>query len=81
LVKSSDYGFVVAGTSAARRIVAYTGTGTANTWQPTASLGDAVGESVASATVGARKTVVAVGSAAVGPAGQQPVFVLPAGTS
>ena len=40
LVKGSDYGFVVAGTSAAGRIVAYTSTGTGNTWQPTASLGD-----------------------------------------
>jgi hypothetical protein len=76
LVKGSDYGFVVAGTSAAGRIVAYTSTGTGNTWQPTASLGDAAGESIASATVGARETVVAVGFAAVGPTGQQPVFLL-----
>ena len=38
--------------------------------------GDAAGESIASATVGARETVVAVGFAAVGPTGQQPVFLL-----
>ena len=36
LVKGSDDGFVVAGTSAAGQIVAYTSTGTGGTWLPTA---------------------------------------------
>ncbi|HMD23240.1 MAG TPA: MFS transporter [Streptosporangiaceae bacterium] len=75
LVKGSDFGFVVAGTSAAGQIVAYRSTGTGTTWQPTAPLGDTADESVASATVGAGDTVLAVGSTAASPAGQQPVFI------
>ena len=41
LVKGSDYGFVVAGTSAAGQLVAFTAAGTGTTWPPTGSLGDA----------------------------------------
>ena len=46
LVKGSGDGFVVAGTSAAGHILAYTSTGTGTAWQPTAPIGDAAAESV-----------------------------------
>jgi hypothetical protein len=75
LVKGSDYGFVVAGTNAAGQNVDFTSTGDATTWQPTAPLGDAADESVASATVGTGDTVLAVGATAASPVSQQPVFL------
>ena len=40
VVKGSDYGFVVTGTTAKNQYVAYTSTGTGGTWLPTGSLGD-----------------------------------------
>ena len=75
LVKGSDYGFVVAGTSAAGQLVAFTAAGTGTTWAPTGSLGDAGTESVVGATVASAGTIVAVGYTAPGQAGQQPVFL------
>ena len=75
LVKGSDYGFVVAGTSAAGQLVAFTAAGTGTTWPPTGSLGDAGTESVVGATVASAGTIVAVGYTAPGQAGQQPVFL------
>jgi hypothetical protein len=75
VVKGSANGFIVTGTTSAGQIVAYTSTGTGETWQPTGSLGDAATTSVESATVGARGSVIAVGSASAGPIGKQPVFV------
>jgi hypothetical protein len=75
LVKGSDYGFVVAGTSAAGQLVAYTSTGTAGTWQPTGSLGDAGTESVVGATVASPGTIVAIGYTSPSKAGQQAVFL------
>ena len=74
LVKGSDYGFVVSGITAAGQIVAYTSTGTGSTWQATAPLGAAVGQTVDGVTVGARGTVIAVGSASASRTGQRPVF-------
>ena len=75
VVKGSDYGFVVTGTSAAGQVVAYVTSGTGTAWQPTGSLGAAAGESVVSATVGPASTIVAVGSTTGSKAGQQPVFL------
>ena len=75
VVKGSDYGFVLTGTSAAGKIVAYTSTGTGIVWQPTGSLGSTSAESVVSATVAPGSTVVAVGYATAGKVSQQPVFV------
>jgi hypothetical protein len=75
VVKGSDNGFVVTGTTTAGQNVAYTSSGTGTTWQPTGSLGEAAAESVESATVGTEGTVIAVGSTSGGPAGKQPVFV------
>ncbi len=75
LVKGSDYGFVVAGTSAAGQLVAFTAAGTGTTWPPTGSLGDAGTESVVGATVASAGAIVAVGYTAPGQAGQQPVFL------
>ena len=75
LVKGSDYGFVVAGTSAAGQLVAFTAAGTGTTWLPTGSLGDAGSESVVGATVASAGAIVAVGYTAAGQAGQQPVFL------
>ena len=80
VVKGSTNGFVVTGTTSAGQIVAYTGTGTGGTWQPTGSLGNAATESVESATVGARGTVIAVGSGSTGTTGKQPVFVTASST-
>jgi hypothetical protein len=75
VVKGSDYGFVVAGTSAAGQIVAYASSGTGTAWQPTGSLGAAAGESVTGATIGPASTIVAVGSTSGSTASQQPVFL------
>jgi hypothetical protein len=74
LVKGSDGGFVVSGTTAAGQIVAYTSTGTGTAWQATAPLGAAAGQTVDGATVGARGTVIAVGSTSASRTGQQPLF-------
>jgi len=75
VVKGSDYGFVVTGTSAAGQVVAYVSTGTGMAWAPTGSLGDAAGESVTGATVGPASTIVAVGSTTGSNVSQQPVFL------
>jgi hypothetical protein len=75
LVKGSDFGFVVAGASTAGQLVAFTSTGTAGTWQPTASLGNAETESVVGATVASAGTIVAVGYTSPGQVSQQPVFL------
>jgi hypothetical protein len=75
VVKGSDYGFVVAGTSAAGQDVAYVSTGAGTAWQPTGSLGEAAGESVTGVTLGPASTVVAVGSTSGSTVGQQPVFL------
>ena len=75
LVKGSDYGFVVTGTSGSGQLVGYTGTGTGMTWLPTGLLGDAAAESVVGATVAPAGTIVAVGYTAASKTGQQPVFL------
>jgi hypothetical protein len=75
LVKGSDYGFVVTGTSASGQLVGYTSTGTGTTWLPTGLLGNAAGESVVGATVASAGTIVAVGYTAASKLGQQPVFL------
>ena len=75
LVKGSDYGFVVTGTSASGQLVGYTGTGTGTTWLPTGLLGNASAESVVGATVAPAGTIVAVGYTATSKTGQQPVFL------
>ncbi len=75
VVKGTDYGFVVAGQTAAGRIVAYTSTGTGAAWQPTGSLGLAARESVTSVTVAPGGTVVAVGATHGSTVSQQPVFL------
>ena len=82
VVKGSDNGFVVTGTTTAGQNVAYSSSGAGTTWQPTGSLGQTAAESVESATVGAGGTVIAVGfffssssSSSGGTAGKQPVFV------
>ena len=75
VVKGSDYGFVVTGTSASGQLVAYTSTGTGTTWQPTGLLGNAAAESVVGATVAPAGTIVAVGYTAASKTGQQPVFL------
>jgi hypothetical protein len=75
VVKGSDFGFVVTGTSASGQILAYTSTGTGVAWQPAAPLGDAARESVVSATVAPGGTVVAVGFTSASKVGQQPVFL------
>ena len=75
LVKGSDYGFVVTGTSASGQLVGYTSTGTGTTWLPTGLLGNASAESVVGATVAPAGTIVAVGYTAASKTGQQPVFL------
>ena len=76
MVKGSDYGFVVTGTSASGQLVAYTSTGTGTTWLPTGPLGNAAAESVVGATVAPAGTIVAVGYTAASQLGQQPVFLM-----
>src|SRR5262249_36765056 len=61
LVKGGDYGFVVTGASAAGRILAYTSTGPGTSWQPTAPLGAAAGETVSGATTAPDGTIIAIG--------------------
>ncbi len=75
LVKGSDYGFVVTGTSASGQLVGYTSTGTGTTWLPTGLLGNEAAESVVGATVAQAGTIVAVGYSAASKIGQQPVFL------
>ena len=75
LVKGSDYGFVVTGTSASGQLVGYTSTGTGTTWLPTGLLGNAAAESVVGATVAPAGTIVAVGYTAASKVSQQPVFL------
>jgi hypothetical protein len=60
VVKGSDDGFVVTGTTAGGQVVAYVAAGTGTAWQPTGSLGSAAGESVTGAAVGSGGTVIAV---------------------
>ena len=75
VVKGNTNGFVVTGKTTAGQIVAYTSTGSGETWLPTGSLGEATEESVASATVGAGGAVIAVGARSGGALGKQPVFL------
>ena len=75
VVKGSAYGFVVAGTSAAGKLVAYTSTGTGASWQPTGPLGDAADESVVGATVAPAGTIIAVGYTAASKTGQQAMLI------
>ncbi len=75
VVKGSDYGFVVSGTTASGQLVAYTSTGTGATWQPTGTLGRASAESVVGATVAPASTIIAVGYTAGDRVSQQPVFL------
>jgi hypothetical protein len=76
VVKGSQDGFVVTGTSAAGQLTGYTSTGTGASWLPTAPLGSAASESVVGATVAQAGTIVAVGYTAKGQLSQQPVFLL-----
>jgi hypothetical protein len=79
VVKGSDYGLVVTGTSASGQLMSYTSDGAGTAWRQAGPLGDAAAESVDGATVAPDDTVIAVGHTAAGPAGQQPVL-LKAGT-
>ncbi len=75
VVKGSVYGFVVAGTSAAGQLVAYTSTGAGGTWQPTGPLGEAADESVVGATVAPEGTIIAVGYTTRSKIGQQAMLL------
>ena len=75
LVKGSDFGFVVTGTSASGQLVGYTSTGSGTTWLPTGLLGNAAAQSVVGATVAPAGTIVAVGYTAASKVGQQAVFL------
>jgi len=75
VVKGSDYGFVVTGTTAEGQLVGYTSTGTGTTWLPTGPLGNATTESVVGATAAPAGTIVAVGYTAASKVSQQPVFL------
>ena len=79
VVKGSAYGFVVTGTTANGRLIAYTSTGTGTSWLPTGPLGSAAAASVSGATVAPGGTVIAIGATAASKVSQQPVF-LEAGT-
>ena len=79
VVKGSAYGFVVTGTTANGRLIAYTSTGTGTSWLPTGRLGSAAAASVSGATVAPGGTVIAIGATAASKVSQQPVF-LEAGT-
>ncbi len=75
VVKGSNYGFVVTGTTAPKQIVAYTSTGTGGSWRPTGSLGVTASESNLVPTVAPGGNVVAVGSTNGTAISQQAVFV------
>jgi hypothetical protein len=75
VVKGSDYGFVVTGTSATGQLIAYTSTGTGTAWLPTGPLGSAAAQSVSGATVARAGTIIAIGSTALSRVSQQPVFL------
>jgi hypothetical protein len=75
VVKGSDYGLVVTGTSGSGQLVGYTSTGAGTAWLPTGLLGDTATESVVGATVAPAGTIVAIGYTAADRTGQQPVLV------
>jgi hypothetical protein len=75
VAKGSDYGFVVTGTTAEGRLVAYTSTGAGTSWLPTGTLGVAATASVSGATVAPGGTVVAIGATTATEISQQPVFL------
>jgi hypothetical protein len=76
VVKGSNYGFVVTGTTVQNQAVAYTSTGTGGNWRPTGSLGDASSESNNLVpTVAPGGNVVAVGSTKATSTSQQAVLV------
>ena len=75
VVKGSDYGFVVTGTTASNQYVGYTSTGTGATWLPTAPLGDSSTTAKPTAAPGPGGAVVAVWSANATKTGQQALFV------
>jgi len=75
VVKGSDYGFVVSGTTAQGQLVAYTSTGAGANWLPTGPLGNAAAESVVGATVAPAGTILAIGYMAASKVSQQPVFL------
>ena len=79
VVKGSDSGLVVTGTSASGQLTSYTSDGSGTAWRQAGLLGEAAAESVDGATVAPDGTVIAVGHTAAGPDGQQPVL-LKAGT-
>jgi hypothetical protein len=80
LVKGSDFGFVVAGASAAGQLVAFTAAGAGGTWQQTGSLGDADTQSVVGATLASAGTIVAVGYTSPSKVSQQPVLLMASAT-
>ncbi|MGH3408111.1 MAG: hypothetical protein ACRDRJ_37270, partial [Streptosporangiaceae bacterium] len=75
VVKGSDAGFVVTGSTASGQILAYTSTGGGTGWHPAAALGRAAAESVVSATVAGDGAAVAVGYTAPTKISQEPVFL------
>ncbi len=66
---------MVSGITAAGQIVAYTSTGTGSTWQATAPLGAAAGQTVDGVTVAPASTIIAIGATAASKVSQQPVFL------
>jgi hypothetical protein len=74
VVKGSDYGFVVTGHTASQ-YVAYTSPGTGTTWLPTGPLGATASGSPLTPAVGPAGSVLAVGNANPGRAGQQAFLV------
>ena len=75
VVKGSDYGLVVTGTSASGQLTSYTSDGAGTAWRQAGPLGEVAAGSVDGATVAPDGTVIAVGHTAASPAGQQPVLI------
>jgi Protein kinase domain len=75
VVKGSDYGFVVTGTTSTNQYMAYVSTDAGATWQPTGPVGDSSTGPPPTATLGPDGAVVAVGSQNRTATGQQAVFV------
>jgi serine/threonine protein kinase len=75
VVKGSDYGFVVTGSTTKNQYVAYTSTGTGTTWLPTGALSDTSSGPNFVPAVGPGGTVIAVGYTNRTNTSQQALFV------
>ncbi len=75
LVKGSDDGFAVIGSTGSQQTTGYVSTGTGGSWRPTASLGTSSPAFPSGVTLGSGGTVIAVGTANATKISQPAIFL------